>query len=88
MRQLLGRRQRHEFAAILKPTALNDPVKQLGLKSRDDLRELWRVQNTIEQITLVSTTFISAAAKVSAIPRPIPLAAPVTTATLSLNSFI
>ena len=36
----------------------------------------------------LSTTFMPAATKVAAIPRPMPLAAPVTTATLPLNSFI
>ena len=48
-RQLVGCRQRHELAAILESTALNDSVKQLRLQSRDDLREVWRVQNAIEQ---------------------------------------
>jgi hypothetical protein len=46
--QLVGRRQRHELPTILQSTALNDPVKHLGLKSRDDMREVRRVQNAIE----------------------------------------
>ena len=54
-RQLVGCRQRHELAAILESAALNDPVKQLGLQSRDDVREVRRVQNAIEQRTLVSS---------------------------------
>ena len=52
-RQLAGRRQRHELAAILESTALNDPVKHLGWQSRDDVREVRRVQNAIEQRTRV-----------------------------------
>src|SRR5262249_43312702 len=50
MRQLLGRRQRHDLAAIFKPAALNDSVKQIGLQSGDDLFKARRVQNTIEQL--------------------------------------
>jgi hypothetical protein len=50
-RQLLGRRQRHDLAAILKPTGLNDSVKQIGMQSGDDMLETWRVQNTIEHTT-------------------------------------
>lgn len=53
LRQLLGRRQRHDLAAILKPTALNDPVEQIGPQPGDDLLEVWRVQNAIEQATPV-----------------------------------
>ena len=53
-RQLVGCRQRHELAAILESAALNDPVKHLGLQSRDDVREVRRVQNAIEQTTRVS----------------------------------
>jgi len=49
--QLLGCRERHDLAAILKTTALNDPVNQIGSQSGDDLLEVWRVQNPIEQIT-------------------------------------
>ena len=48
-RQLAGCRQRHQLAAILESTALNDPVKHLGWQSRDDVREVRRVQNAIEQ---------------------------------------
>jgi hypothetical protein len=47
--QLLGCRQRDELAAVLEPTALDDPVKQLGLQSRDDVREMRGVQDAIEQ---------------------------------------
>ena len=54
-RQLVGCRQRHELAAILESTALNDPVKHLGWQSRDDVREVRRVQNAIEQTTRVSS---------------------------------
>ena len=54
-RQLVGRRQRHELAAILESTALNEPVQHLGLQSRDDLREVRRVQDAIEQRTRVSS---------------------------------
>ena len=53
--QLVGRRQRHQLTAILEATALNDPVKHLGLKSRDDMRDVRRVQNASEQTTRVST---------------------------------
>jgi hypothetical protein len=49
--QLLGCRQRHDLAAILKSTVLNDPVKQIRSQSGDDMLEAWRVQNAIEQIT-------------------------------------
>src|SRR5262245_5544538 len=50
-RQLLRRRQRHELAAILKPTGLNNSVKQIRPQSGDDMLESWRVQNAIEQTT-------------------------------------
>jgi hypothetical protein len=53
-RQLAGCRQRHELAAILESTALDDAVKHLGWQSRDDVHETWRVQNAIEQRTRVS----------------------------------
>src|SRR5262249_28421143 len=52
-RQLLRRCQRHDLAAILKPTGLNDSVKQIGPQSGDDMLEAWRVQNAIEQTTPV-----------------------------------
>ena len=54
MRQLLGRGQRHELAAIFKPAGLNDAVKQTGLESRDDALQARRVQQAIEQATPVS----------------------------------
>ena len=51
LRQLRRRRQRDDLAAILKSTSLNDPVKQIRPQSGDDLLQVWRVQNPIEQIT-------------------------------------
>src|SRR5262249_26287375 len=51
--QLPGRRQRHELAAVFKPAALNDSVKQIGLQPGDDVFKAWRGQNTIEQMTSV-----------------------------------
>ena len=53
-RQLVGCRQRHEFAAILESAALNDPVKQFDWQLRDHVGEMRRVQNAIEQKTRVS----------------------------------
>ena len=52
-RQLAGCRQRHQLAAILESTVLNDPVKDLGRQSGDDVRQVRRVQDAIEQITRV-----------------------------------
>ena len=48
-RQLLGCRQRHELRAVLEPDALNDAMQQLGLKARNRLCEVWRVQNAFEK---------------------------------------
>src|SRR5215510_1874217 len=52
-RELLGGRQHHELAAILESAALNDAVKQLRLQSRDNVLEVWRVENAIKQGTAV-----------------------------------
>ena len=48
-RQLARRRQRHQLAAILESTVLDDAVEHFGLQSRHDVRELRRVQDSIEQ---------------------------------------
>ncbi len=48
-RQLAGCRQRHELAAILESAVLDDAVQHLRWQSRDDVREVRRVQNPIEQ---------------------------------------
>src|SRR5262249_7646453 len=60
-RQLRGRRQRHELAAILESAALNDPMQDFGLQPRDDLREVRRVQNALEQSPRVSSVWWSEA---------------------------
>src|SRR5262249_56661031 len=51
--ELLGRRQHHELAAILESAALNDAVKQVGLQSRDNVLDVWCVENAIKQGTAV-----------------------------------
>ena len=53
-RQLAGCRQRNELPAILESAVLNDAVKNLWWQSRDDVREVRRSQNPIEQRTRVS----------------------------------
>src|SRR5262249_32678802 len=47
-RELLGRRQHQQLAAILESAALNDSVKQLGLQSRDNVLEVRRSENASE----------------------------------------
>src|SRR5262249_10517884 len=50
-RQLLRRCQRHDLAAILKPTGLNDSVKQIRPQSGDDMLEGWRAPTAIATAT-------------------------------------
>lgn len=52
--QLAGCRERHELAAILESAVLNDAVKHVGWQLRDDMRQMRRFQNPIEQRTRVS----------------------------------
>src|SRR4029453_9531385 len=52
-RELVGRRQHHELAAILESAALNDAVKQVGLQSGDNVLEARCVENAIEHGTAV-----------------------------------
>jgi hypothetical protein len=47
--ELLGRGKRHEFRTILEAAGLNHPMKDFGLKPRDDLREVGRIQQAVEQ---------------------------------------
>ena len=49
--ELVGCGQRDEFAALLESTRLNNLVKQSGLQLRDDLREMRRIQNALNQRT-------------------------------------
>src|SRR5215813_4102451 len=51
-------------------------------------RRAWVVSSRGFSSTSASTTFMPASAKASHMPRPIPLAAPVTTATFPLTSFM
>jgi hypothetical protein len=53
-RQLFGGRQCHELAAILEAATLNHPMQDLGWKLRDDVREVWCVENALEQRALVA----------------------------------
>ena len=48
-RQLAWCRQRDELAAILESTVLNHTVKDLGRQSRDDVHEVRRFEDAIEQ---------------------------------------
>ena len=47
--QLPGRGQRHELRAVLEAAGLNHPMQDFGLQLRDDLREVGRVQQPLEQ---------------------------------------
>src|SRR5262245_13623456 len=52
-RELVGRRQHDELAAILESAALNDAVKQLRLQLRDNVFKARCVENAIEHGTAV-----------------------------------
>jgi len=52
-RQLRGRRQRHDLAAVFESATLDDPMKEFRLEPRDRLRKVRRVQNALEQTALV-----------------------------------
>jgi hypothetical protein len=52
--QLVRRCQRDEIAAILEAAGLYDPVQQLRLQVTDHMPEVRRLQNAIEQSTLVA----------------------------------
>jgi hypothetical protein len=54
-RQLAGSSQRHQLAATLESAALNEPVQHFRLQSRDHLRQLWHVEDAVEQRTRVSS---------------------------------
>lgn len=47
--QLTGCGHRHQIAAVLEATGLDDPVEHLGLQARNHLREMRRVQDACEQ---------------------------------------
>ena len=68
-RQPVGRGQRDELAARLEPARLNDPVQHLGLQPRNDVREVRRVQNAIEQTTVVSSGFQQGPAMIQVLTR-------------------
>ena len=54
--QLFGRRQGDELAAVFESASLNDTMDQLWLQSRDDIREVGRAQDAIEQAMWFSWT--------------------------------
>jgi len=70
-RQLLGRGQRHELAAVFQSAALNDPMKEFRLEPGDRLRKVRRVQNALEQATLVRSLSPDEARAPAATGRPI-----------------
>jgi hypothetical protein len=48
-RQLAGCRQCDQLAAVLESTMLDDAMEHFGLQPGNNVREMWRGQQTVEQ---------------------------------------
>src|SRR5205814_8240035 len=64
LHQLPGRGQRDDLAAVLEAAALNEPVKDFGRQSSDDVREVRCVEDAIEQGALINGSWCECAALV------------------------